>query len=198
MKIHITIIIAFFISNLAFSQNQSVKDRMKIKIAYCHYPGMGDYDYGSTEDKAKTYTPAGIIETNYALFNFLEAGAYLGYSMYERLYVEDRYKGDDGNMHTLMSPRLKPLLLYGLTCNLQFFPLIFQRDLQYLDFYISSRLGGIWFADKNTSDYSRERSQWDYGIYGGIAVYPFKHWGLFFEYGYGNYLNWRTGFSLRF
>jgi hypothetical protein len=75
-----------------FFTNPSVKDRMNIEIAYCHYPWLDDYDYGTTGDKAKTFTPACIIETNYALFNFLEAGAYLGYSMYERLYIEGTYK----------------------------------------------------------------------------------------------------------
>ncbi len=66
-----------------------------------------------------------------------------------------------------------------------------------MDVYVSAKLGGIYFDDRN-KEFDETRESIDYGVYGGIAVYPFKKFGLFYEYGYGNYVKWRTGLSFRF
>jgi hypothetical protein len=193
-KVQSLFFLFFLISSVGQAKDSYIKDRINVKIAYCSYPWMGDisYDlYGSS--RSKTFTPVGIIEANYGLLNYLETGAYIGFSMYERAYVTSR---DSNSIH--VTPSLKPMVLYGVTCKLQLLPLIIRRDKFFLDVYLSSKLGGIYFVDKNTGDFSRKRSQFDYGIYGGVALYPFRHWGFFYEYGYGNYLKWRAGLSLRY
>ena len=65
-----------------------------------------------------------------------------------------------------------------------------------MDFYLSPKIGGFYYW--NPSTFTKNNNRIDYGIYGGLAVYPFKHWGGFFEYGYGNYVQWRSGLSLKF
>jgi hypothetical protein len=174
------------------AQNSYIKDRLNIKIGYNHYPWMGDHIWPSAFS-SKTYTPAGIVEANYGLLNFLETGAFLGFSMYERSYDTIL----DSLVHS-SSFDLKPMIFYGVVVNLQLLPFVIKRDKCMFDLYISSKFGGIYFADKNKSYLDRKRSQIDYGIYGGVAMHPFKHWGLFYEYGFGNYVKWKTGVSLIF
>lgn len=165
-------------------------DRLTIKIGYQHYPWMGD----NTPFSNEYFTPAGYVEANYPLNNFWEIGANLGGSLYERI----DYPPVTGPGIYVLDVALKPMITYGINSKLKLFPLIFKRNFSFLDLYIASKLGGIYFVDRIESKHARKLSQFDYGVYGGIAVYPFKKWGFYYECGFSNYAKWRAGISLRF
>lgn len=175
------------------AQESDFKDRLNIKIAYCSYPWMGDISYDFINEGAKSFTPAGIAEVNYSLLNYLETGAYLGFSMYERADF-----GDSTDVNIIISRELKPMVIYGLSINLQLLPLIIKQDEIMSKIYISSKLGGIYFTDKNKNYLTRERTQIEYGIYGGVAIQPFNHLGGYCEYGYSNYVKWKYGLIWQF
>jgi hypothetical protein len=167
------------------------KEKLTIKIGYQHYPYMGD-----DRNQARVginFNPAVYAETNYRLYDFLEIGANLGGSLYER---KDYINSTDPGRY-IIKVSLKPYITYGIDSKLNLLPLIWKKN-SFIDFYISPKFGGIYFFNKNEDKYARKRSQWDYGVYGGVTVYPFKRWGFYGEYGFGNYVKWKTGVSLRF
>jgi hypothetical protein len=176
------------------------KDKVIIKIDFCNYPWMGDVSYNVKG--FKTNTPALQFETDYKFLNYLETGIYWGFSFYEHVDFSPLDKEDKDILsdNTTMSieQQWKPMFVYGISADLQLLPLILKSNNSFIDLYISSKYGTIYFADKNKSVYSRKRSQMDYGVYGGIAIYPFKYLGLYYEYGTGNYLKWKTGLRFRF
>jgi hypothetical protein len=176
------------------AQNSHIKDRLTIKIGYQHYPWMGNDGNGAMRIP-KNFYPALYVEANYRLYKFWEAGLDLGGSLYERV----DYSGMGvGPRPYLCDVALKPMITYGINSKLKLLPLFFKRNFSFLDIYVSSKLGGIYFVDRIESRYARKLSQLDYGVYGGVAVRPFKRWGLYYEYGFGNYVKWKTGVSLKF
>jgi hypothetical protein len=202
MKILLSFTLLLILQNSGLqAQDSYIKERLNIKIAYCTYPWMGDISYDNpAPKKPKPITPAGIIEVNYGLLNFIETGLYLGFSFYERVNFEklEAAVNNKVSFPIYVDKTMKPMFFYGANVNLQLLPLVTKSNKFIFDLYISSKLGCIYFVDKNYSDFSRKRSQIDYGIYGGIALHPFKHFGLYYEYGYGNYVKWKTGVSMTF
>ena len=137
----------------------------------------------------KRYTPCFEAEVNYGVLNFLEIGAYLGYSQYQQLaFVENS---------NVLKIVYSPLPFYGINANFHLLPFVVKNDDFWLDLYLSSKVGGYYFWN-GSNVHGSKKSNFDYGIYGGVAAYPGNHWGLFFEYGHGNNTNWRTGLSLKF
>jgi hypothetical protein len=167
------------------------KEKLTIKIGYQHYPWMGDD--GNLARTGLNFTPTGYVESNYSLYDIWEIGANLGGSLYER----NDYSNNTGKGRYFIEVTLKPFIIYGIDSKINLLPLLY-RKCSFIDLYISSELGGIYFVNKNKSKYAKKRSQWDYGVYGGVTVYPFKRWGFYCEYGFGNYVKWKTGVSLRF
>lgn len=170
-----------------------IKDRLTIKIGYQHYPWMGNNGNGAMR-MPKFFIPALYVEANYRLYKFWEAGLDLGGSLYERI----DYSPVTGLGGYSLDVALKPMITYGINSKLKLLPLFFKRNFSSLDLYVSSKLGGIYFVDRIESRYARKLSQLDYGVYGGVAVRPFKRWGFYYEYGFGNYVKWKTGVSLKF
>lgn len=181
-------------------QKSYIKDRLNVKIAYNGYPWMGDMHYDEVFSKFYHTTPASKVDVNYGFFKFLESGAYIGFSMYEWADFSELERAMDNPALLPVSivPIKKPMILYGVNLNMQLLPFIVACDDFFLDVYLSAKLGGIYFVDKNKSLFAVKHSNFDYGFYGGLTVHPFKHWGLFGEYGFGNYIKWSTRISLRY
>lgn len=196
-----SLLLVLILSKEANAQNNISEKKMNYKIGYQQYPWMGDFGGHSSLDRFKTFTPFVYFETKYCWLHYLETGIYIGGSYYRKITniheVESFFAGelDDG---VTIETVLKPLFIYGITCNISVLPFIFKHDISYVDIYISSKIGGIYFVDKTKSFVVKKRPYIDSGIYGGIAVYPFKHWGLYSEYGIGNYVKWKAGMSFRF
>jgi len=178
----IVLVLSLFSKSLV-AQESYIKERFNTKIGFCKYPVLGQ------GFPLKKYTPCFEIETNYGISEFLEFGAYLGYSQYKEIDIVI-----DNPNHFFSDSR--PLTFYGLNLNVQLLPIFIKKDSFWLDLYLSSKVGGFYYW--NASTFTQKKKRFDYGIYGGLAVHPFKHWGGFVEYGYGNYVQWRSGLSFNF
>lgn len=189
-----------------FAQERNTTKHLNYKIGYQHYPWMGDRGVNYSNDKLKTFTPVAYFEVNYLLMKYLEVGLYTGFSLYRKVDgIEQLDTIAELNNNELWTfdgidtyGELKSLFLFGINCNLQLLPLIFKRDVSFVDIYLSSKLGGTYFVDKTKSIYANKRPFLDYGLYGGMALYPGQHWGLYAEYGISNYAKWKAGVNLRF
>jgi hypothetical protein len=175
-------IITAFLINI-FAQSSYIKDRINAKVSFSKYPWMGQ------NQLLARFTPCFETEVNYGLLNFLEIGAYIGYSQYQLVvFKENTYEISNG---------YRSLSFYGLNANFHLLPLVIKDYGSRFELYLSSKVGGYYFWNASY-EYPKTKNHFDYGIYGGIVVYPGKHWGMFVEYGYGNNTNWRTGLSLKF
>jgi hypothetical protein len=165
------------------AQNSYIKDRINAKVSFSKYLWMGPFPI------MNKYTPCFEVEGNYGLLNFLEVGAYLGYSQYQKVIVVE-----NSDTRRIIYSHLP---FYGINANFHLLPFIVKKDNFWIDLYLSSKVGGYYFWN-GANNSSARKNNLDYGIYGGLAAYPGKHWGLFLEYGYGNNTNWRTGLSFKF
>jgi hypothetical protein len=187
-------ILSFVLTGYTSDKSSGLSD---VKLGFQKYPWMGDIPYFGREQL--NYTPVGYFEANYRVFNNIDIGANFGFSLYKNAdfcELEQAMKGE-GAYPVLTPLSLKPLLNYGINLNIFLLPMIFQSDLRIIDLYVSSKIGGIYFSGRNKEVVFFERSLFDYGIYGGVAVFPFKHWGFYYEYGYGNYIRWKVGLNLK-
>ena len=74
--------------------------------------------------------------------------------------------------------------LYGLKANAQLLPILFKEGDFRFDLYLSGKAGGYYCPGKSDEIYNG--AYWQYFLGGGIVYYPFKHLGLFVEYGFEN------------
>ena len=184
-----SIIITFFCAILlasSFASEPVTGMRFKAKLAYGLYPLLEHIIQPySFVDKTSSFT----IETSYRWTNYFEAGIYLGAWRYKDVVFNDEL--------TMGFPVYRPLLFYGVGANFKPVPLIFRKNDFWIDPYISARFGSFLFVNSGMAikDY---REPFDYGIYAGLALYPAKHWGIYGEYGRGNFVDWRAGLCFRF
>jgi hypothetical protein len=194
MKKNIFLLFLLF-SISSFSQKKEIlKDKLNIKLGYQHYPWMGDIATFSNDG----ITPTGYCDANYRINKLFSVGATLGYGMYNWIDLSppSSISENSSSSDIVYFIKKKPMFLYGINTNFYVLPLFFGNEKTFLDLYISSKLGGIFFADENKN--FTKRSHWDYGVYGGLSIHPFKHWGVYGEYGFGNYVKWKAGVNLFF
>jgi hypothetical protein len=193
------ILFLMLLTNVSFAQQHGVKGRINLKISYNQYPWMGDLKYNNP--RYKTQTHAGKIETTYGWQKHIESGVYLGFSLYEHLdfsELEQNIKNGITGVTVSLPNSLKPLFFYGFVTNFQLLPFFINKQHFFLDLYTTCKVGGLYFVEKNNNSYTQKRSKLDYGLYGGIALYPWRKLGFYYEYGYGNYIDSRFGISLKF
>lgn len=185
MKFHALIVVFFvLVSAKVVGQEYSIKDRLMVKVGYSNYPWLGQhFPHGN-------FTPCFNLETNYGFKRYIEAGIYLGYSRYSQIGILNE---DPVELYT----EYRSLTFYGVNINIHLLPLIEKSNIPWINLYLSSKIGGFhhWNA---VSTFSKNKDRLDYGLFLGLALYPLKHWGGFIEYGYGNYVQWRSGLSLIF
>lgn len=177
------IVFALSLSVPVKAQQYSIKDRWNVKLGYSGYPCLGiNFDY------EKEITPTFQAEVNYGILNFLEAGVYTGYcSIKINSDITDMYS------NTLKANTL----FYGVNANIHLLPFLLKKERFRIDFYVSGKYGGFFrFAETDSSP--KRGNTLDYGLYAGTAFYPGEHWGLYGEYGLGNYTNYRFGLSFKF
>jgi hypothetical protein len=66
-----------------------------------------------------------------------------------------------------------------------------------MELYLTGKYGGYCVLSKEEY-YPKRKNNSDYGIYVGLALYPFEHLRIFAEYGYGNKTNLQFGLSIKF
>lgn len=174
------IIILMICSFSVMGQNYSIQNRWTITMDYSDYKNLGVLT-SITEGS----TPAIQAELNYGLLNYLEIGVYSGYCSINT--IDRKYVFHSGNS----------TIFYGANVNVHLMPFIIKHENFRFDFYVSGKFGGFYrFTSEDR--YPPRGNVWDYGIYVGSAFYLGEHWGVFAEYGVGNYSKFRTGLSLKF
>jgi len=160
-----------------------IRKRLTIKLGYAFYPykikpQIENNPFGTITIKA---------DINYGITKNMEAGAYLGYG----------YFYEQGMLFTQSHQMYPHRVLYGININYQILPYIVKREDFRFDLYLTGNCGGVYYIvpdNINISNYLK----YDYGLYGGLSFYIFKHIGLFIEYGYGNMTNLRYGLAFKF
>ncbi len=196
MKVITLTIFVLLLSNL-YSNNNYSHDNLSLKIGYAHYPWMGDMPNLNTFKS--NFTPLGYIETNYSFTLYIDAGVIIGFSLYEHA-AHTYYDNNNEEAKILKSTKLsmKPMFTYGINLNIHILPLIIKQNSSFFDVYISSKMGGIHFTQRNKETVFIQRSLIDYGVYGGIAIRASKKWSFYYEHGYGNYVEQKFGIHIKF
>ncbi len=181
--LYLLLIINCFFMNSANAQQYSIKDRWNIKIGYSGYPNIGHKTAGTD------ISPVFLSEVNYGILKFLEIGCYTGYTSIKTI------SGIINNNYTATSKA--NTIFYGVNANVHLFPFLIKSEKFRIDIYLSCKYGGFYrFSDSNMQP---ERGHtFDYGVYAGTAFYLGEHWGIFGEYGIGNYTNHRFGLAFKF
>jgi hypothetical protein len=178
-------ILLFLLTLTSTAQNYSLRNRWTIRLGYSPY--KEDY---------MNYKPQNFrAEVNYGLLEYLEIGAYIGYN---RCQTSEQAAVSDpiGKYYSILDA---PVPSYGLSTSLHVLPFFLKKKDFWMDLYFKGEFGGYTILSKDGySHYPGQKNGIDYGVYGGLAVYPLKHIGLFAEYGYGNKSNMRFGLSYKF
>ena len=165
------------------AQAYSIKNRLNVKVGYAGYPYLGQ-----NIDNANAFSPVFNLDANYGVLNFLEVGGYLGYSL---------IKTTSGSSEGYVNTGKANVLFYGIRSSIQLLPFFLKSEKFRFDLYLSGKCGGFYrLTDAN--EYPARGNTLDYGLYGGAIFYPGEHWGLFGEYGLGNYVNHQYGLSFKF
>jgi len=178
-KIVILIFITGFISLYATAQESYINKRLNFKMGYARYP---EASLGENTSNFR-------IGANYGFTDYIEAGIYVGYGIHNNYY---RVTPGEGTMMFNSNT-----LFYGINGNFHILPYFIKKPNFRFDVYASGKLGAYnSFAPENSI--LSNGMALDYGIYGGVSFYPWKHLGLYAEYGYGNKTNLRYGITLKF
>lgn len=182
-RVTILIVLWFCFQSLnANGQSSYLKNRWNIKTSYSK---SFNWQYGDIESLyfIKHYNPLFDIELNHAFYDHIEMGIYVGYS--PLLVTETSGR---------RSSRSNNLISYGINANYHFLPhFIVANDFR-VDAYGSVKLGAYTRSDMHFQPITRI----NYGVYGGLAFYPGKHFGLHVEYGYGNNTKLKYGACWKF
>lgn len=184
------VICYIFLSN-SFSQNSYIKNRWNFKVGYARYrTGITKYE----SNKSKELTVGNYrIEANYGILNYLEIGAYFGYSRFDFFKINWA--------DTTVSIKKYNTPFYGVNCNFHILPFLIKKDDFRFDLYITGKYGGLYFTIPG--NHNLHGHQNEYGIGAGFSFYIWKHFGLFTEYCFGKYFyddknKLRYGLSLKF
>jgi hypothetical protein len=174
------------ISTSILAQDSYIKGRINSKLSYSKYPFLG---YIPSKND---FTSCLGYEMNYGINNTVELGGYFGLAKYET------FEGPLVTGQTYTNKN-RAILMYGVNANIQLLPFFIRQNNCRFDLYASTKLGGIHHWKKSNDVFPETNKElFDYGLYGGLAFYPGKHWGVYCEYGYGNNTTLRYGLSLKF
>jgi hypothetical protein len=178
MKNILLILLMCFITNLSYSQKNSVNGKFSTKLGFSK---------NKTEDP-RTKLPSFKIEINYGVLHFIEFGCYAGFGWH--LHLLEMTNGSTLTSHHFAKS-------YGVSTNFHLLPFIVKNNSLRFSLYISGKLGGIDVSNKNISPLPNKYFS-DYGAYIGTSYFFTKHIGIYGEIGYGSYTQLRYGFALNF
>ena len=193
MKSKLLLVCLIFLTNtLCFS-----KTKFNIDLGYVHYPWLGEIPY---QKVYKNNSPAAYIGFNLPINRFIEIAPVLGLGKYQGVDFEVTDKMLQGDQKELIHMYFskKQFINYSLNVKIQLIPLIFQKKINMIDLYVKPKIGGLAFLKKNPSSWAESYSNFDYGMYGGLALNPSKYWGFYYEYGFGNYVKHMAGINFKF
>ncbi|QQS50110.1 MAG: hypothetical protein IPM71_10950 [Bacteroidota bacterium] len=190
------IVLVLTVINIS-AQEKSSNEKVKLMLAYSKYRDT-DFVFISTkhDNDPMDINEVGNIRlsSNYRINRYIDAGLYIGYSFYQTYIPHDF--DSLGNARTI-SYENSHSLMYGLNSNIHILPFFIQKEKSRIDVYASLQYGGIHLFEPE-GGINTKKDYAEYGIYGGLAFYPFRHLGFYAEYGYAKYANLRYGLSLKF
>jgi len=155
----LTITFTSLISVEAVCQYNYIHNRWNIKVGYARYKiSTRNNDVQPTIGNYR-------LEFNYGFLKNIESGFYLGYSSYRHMNTSPRY-------HTPY---------YGINLNFHLLPFLINKPDFRFDLYLGGKAGGFYFR-------MQEMHMFEYSVGAGMCFYPWKHLGIYTEYGFGNYL----------
>jgi len=185
----VTIMIAIYASG----QDSYIKSRWNIKAGHARYKTGSFYFSHDNKETVGNYR----IEANYGITNFIETGIYFGGSRYKYYMPVD-------SITFIAKGYFAPF--YGTNFNFHLLPFLIKEENFRFDVYLTGKFGGLYYKDKRSGDGIHRV---EYALGGGLCFYPWKHFGVYTEYCYGNYLyedvynssnhtKFRYGFTLKF
>lgn len=172
------LLLSLLVSTNTFAQTNSVSGRFSTKLGFA-MSNSGVFNRNQSNFRA---------EVNYGFARVFEVGAYTGHGFYIRINKEP-----GGSVESFGYSALN----YGVNANFHILPLLIKEKALRFDLYLSGKVGGI----NPIGEYNfpvPEKFHPDYGIYGGVAYYFGSHFGLYGEFGYGNYTRVRYGLAIKF
>ncbi|MBN1116427.1 MAG: hypothetical protein JXA77_04455 [Bacteroidales bacterium] len=188
--------IVFLISKInILAQEQKLGESLSFKVGYSKYQNTEFCFANYLKDYFdKNYNKVGNIRlsADFELNKYTDAGLYFGYCLYE---TQKKLLEDSTNRS--WSFEAANSIMYGLNSNLHILPFFIKKESYRLDVYCSFQMGVVHLLESDEC-INDKHTYLEYGIYGGLAFYPFDHLGLYAEYGYAKYSNLRYGLGLRF
>jgi hypothetical protein len=163
------------------------------KISYANY-ALGDVSIDRYMMSLMSDKHMQTLSFDYSkrINRIVDAGVNIGYGIYDEWEVES---GED--YISMASVKYSSSLLYGINANVHILPIFMDNAHFRFDVYLNSRVGGM-FMFTQEGNVPERGNYFDYAFMGGLAFYITDHFGLYGEYGFGEYANWRTGISLRY
>lgn len=163
-KLLLPILTMLFLSTGVYAQDKSfIKDRWTINASVI------------PDQKSPGRTPRHEfkLSAHYGVNKFLESGLYIGTAKY--FYMIDDYN----------SLGIGDKILYGVSAKAHLLPFVIDAEDFRFDLYLNTRIGVDHYPETMLPGISGNTFRFHGGA--GLAFYPFKHLGLFTEYGYDNH-----------
>lgn len=181
-------------------QDSYIKNRLNVKAGYLKYSDT-EFRFISPSNTSSDFHVKNEVghlrfTVNYKFNNVIEAGTYIGYSPY-KTYIFSRFDSLTGTPLYSVAYSKSKSIMYGVNSNIHILPFFIKKDKFRFDVYCSIQLGGIHLFEP-TGGINTKSNYFEYGVFGGLAFYPFKHLGVFTEYGYGKYSKFKCGLSYNF
>lgn len=130
-------------------------------------------------------------EISYNFSRYVECGIYGGYARFgARPYPLTNSISSDQLYYDHVP-------FYGVVANFHFLPFFVDTSRAKLDIYVAGKIGGHYFTTPD--DFIPFTGhETDSVIGGGIAYYPWKHFGGYAEYYFGNNMTKRFGIAFKF
>lgn len=215
------IIVVCFTKNLS-SQTLTLKDRWNIKCSYSPYsifleirPLIFPVNQ-KTPKFIQQKRPNLRVEVNYAVFNCLEIGTYIGFMNYPavafKIIIPDSIANQNLDPFMLFPAEAKVSQAFaptfGFNVNFHLLPFFVKKSKCRWDFYLSAKYGGCYLT-KVSGKYAMPVAEFDtdettqyyrheYGIGVGGSVYFRNIVGLFTEFSVGQYSYWPRQFHSHF
>ncbi|HNQ68062.1 MAG TPA: hypothetical protein PKN32_06780 [Bacteroidales bacterium] len=174
----------FIIESDLLSQESYIKDRWDIKIGHAQpiiYKSYNTY-FQRIFNTRQLNT---VVEANYGITEYFTIGAYLGHSPIKYWYEDS----NDPNLNLL---EIYQAFFLGAKTNFHIFPLFIKHNDFRFDLYLTGKAGGYYYR----------KAEFEYFVGAGFTFYPWKHVGVYTEYGYGNFMvnseYFRFGLVLKF
>ena len=171
------------ISMNGYTQSEQSKNKLFFKLGYSN-TFQSKFQHQTEVDHLKH--PSVLGEFSFRINRLFDVGINGGYSPKMLVVKEEEIYNHSQDWRIWM---------YGVHTIFHILPLFVDANDFRIDVYTKAKVGLASHQYLAGQDYDH---QFDYGIYGGLAFYPTKHFGIFCEGGYGKGTKLMFGFCGKF